>query len=200
MPNPDERTVMRHLKTTVSIAAAAAVVTLSAASCSNSTDPGGTTTETTASPTTSEATYDDEHAFTEAEKAAKQAVARDPNSEVPQDASWATASYKAGRAEALADNRKQGIEIKGSRKWTGAKRGASNPDAAGGWDLTMNVCTSNTTRAFKDGKDVSLGPDGKPLPKGARDVVELYSFVTPDKGKTWQVDQVQQLEGESCDE
>ena len=64
MPDPDERTVMRHLKTTVSSAAVAAVVVLSAASCSNSTDPKGTATESTASPTTSEVTYDDEHAFT----------------------------------------------------------------------------------------------------------------------------------------
>lgn len=191
---------MRHLKTTVSIAAAAAAVTLSAASCSNSPDPGGSTTETTSSPTTSEVTYDDEHAFTEAEKAAKHAISRNPNEEVPAEADWATDSYRQGRAEALADNREQGIEIRGDRKWTGAKRGASNPDAAGGWDLTMNICTANTTRAYKDGKDVSLGPDGRPLPKGARNVVELYSFTTPDNGKSWQVDDVQQVEGESCDE
>ncbi|WP_068329892.1 hypothetical protein [Janibacter terrae] len=200
MPDPDERTVMRHLKTTVSSAAVAAVVVLSAASCSNSTDPKGTATESTASPTTSEVTYDDEHAFTEAEKAAKKAVARDRNEPVPEDATWATDTYRQDRAAALADNEKQGITLKGTTEWTGFKRGMSNPDAAGGWDLTAYVCSRSDTRAYKGSKDVSLGADGKPLPKGKRDVVALYSFTTPDKGKTWQVNDTQQVEDESCDE
>lgn len=203
MPNPVERTVMRHLKTTTTIAAAVAVVTLTATSCSSDPAEGTTSTSGTSSssaPSPSETTYDDEHAFTEAEKVAKKAVARDRNEAIPKDADWATAAYKKDRADVLADSKSQGITIKGTTTWGGFKRNKSNPDAPGGWDLTGYVCTTSDTRAYKDGKDVSLGPDGKPLPKGERDVVYLYSFTTPDKGETWQVHDAQQVEDESCDD
>ena len=200
MPDPDERTVMRHLKTTVSAAAAAAVVVLSAASCSNSPDPEGTATESTASPTTSEVTYNDEHAFTEAEKAARQFQEHDVNKTLTEKDSWASAPFRQDFNSGVADSEKQGITIKGTTELTGFKRGKSNPDATGGWDLSAYVCSSSDARAYKGDKDVSLGPDGKPLPKGKRDVVYLYSFTTPDKGKTWQIADAQQVEDESCDE
>lgn len=202
MPNPVERTVMRHLKTTTTLAAAVAVVTLTATSCSSDPAEGTTSTSGTSSsspPSPSETTYDDEHAFTEAEKIARKAVVRDLNDSIPADATWATESFKAEDAKVDEEWAKQGITIKGTTKFKGTRRGKSVPQAAGGWDLTLHVCSSATTRAYKGGKDVSLDANGKPLPKGPRDVVELYSFTTPDKGKTWQVDDVQQEEDETCD-
>lgn len=202
MPNPVERTVMRHLKTTTTLAAALAVVTLTATSCSSDPAEGTTSTSTASSssnPSPSETTYDDEHAFTEAEKAAKKAVAHPLDEPIAADDSWASGTYRASFNAGVRDGESQGITLKGSSKWVGSERGASNREAAGGWDLTMNVCSSSTVRGYKDGKDVSLGADGKPLPKGSRDVAYLYSFTTPDKGKTWQVNDTQQVEGETCD-
>lgn len=183
-----------YLATTL---AAAAALTL--AGCSGDSAADGTDGPSfTPSSSQSETTPTDEEVFAAAEASAKKDIALPPGARVPKDATWATDTFRSARAKAAREVEKQGLTFKGATTWRGARPEASEPDAVGGWQVTMHVCTESTTRVYKDGKDVSAGKDGKPLPKGKRQVAYLYSFATPDDGKTWQVDGAQQEEGETC--
>lgn len=170
--------------------------------CSDSTAEGTQSPTTATSEPTTEAPEEvtDKEAFAEAERAARESVRHDTNKEVPKGADWASQAYRAERAKMVKTYRDRGITIRGESTWLGSEQGVSNRDAPGGWDLTLHVCTSSTTRAYIGDKDVSLDADGKPLPKGTRKVRELFSFTTPDKGQTWQVQQVQEEEWQPCDE
>lgn len=66
--------------------------------------------------------------------------------------------------------------------------------------LPTYVCSTSTMRFYQDGKDVSSMPGDPetPLPLGPRDSAHLQSFVTPDSGKTWQLDNVQLLSGKDA--
>lgn len=182
-----------YLITTLA-AAALALAGCSGDSSANGTD--GTSFDPSASQ--SETTPTDEQVFAAAEASAKKDVAMPTGTEVPEDATWATNTYRSDRAKAAAEVKKQGLTFKGETTWRGARPEASDPDAIGGWQVAMHVCSESTLRIYKGGKDVTAGKDGKPLPKGKRQVAYLYSFTTPDEGKTWQVDSRQQEEGETC--
>lgn len=180
------------------LAAALAAAALAMSGCSGDSSAQEQTPTPSADPSTSEATPTEEEVFAAAEASAKKVVPMSPGARIPKDATWATEAFRKDRDEAADEVEKQGLTFKGKTTWLGARPEASDPDASGGWQVTMHVCSESTTRIYKDGKDVSAGKDGKPLPKGKREVAYLYSFATPDEGKTWQVDSRQQEEGETC--
>lgn len=63
--------------------------------------------------------------------------------------------------------------------------------------VVLKGCVASTQRFRKDGRDVTVDPHGKPLPKTeTRDPV-LVTFATADRGTTWKVDTEQQQD-KSC--
>lgn len=191
---------MRHHHTQTAIAlAGVAVLTLGAASCGKD-EPVPPTSSSSSS--TSQVTYDDTHAYTEAKKAEEKYRAHDINKPLSDDAEWATPSYIKAYNDQLAALKKQGVTQKGTVKVDSVHEGTSNPDAVGGWDLTMYQCSTSTVRLYKDGKDVTARPEDptKPMPKGPQKNVHLVSYTTPDDGKTWQVDKTQILFGKDAKE
>lgn len=190
---------MRHHHTQTAIAlAGVAVLTLGAASCGKD----APIEPTSSSSSTSPVTYDDTHAYTEAKKVATEWRSVPSGKQLPESSDWATASFIKAYNDQVANLKKQGIAEKGSVRVHSMHEETSNPDAVGGWDLTVYECSTSTIRAYKDGKDVTgtPGDPSTPLPKGPREAVHLLSYTTPDKGKTWQLDKVQQLLGKDAKE
>lgn len=185
-------------RTTQVLACAAALVTLAA--CGG--DADGEKTSASSSSTSSEPTYDDEYVLAEAKGAAGKQRAHDPNKPLPKSTEWATASYVKAYNDELETLKKAGVTRKGEVTVTATHLQESNSDAVGGWDLTVVQCSSSTSRLYKDGKDVTgtPGDPGTPLPKGPHQNVHLMSFTTPDNGKTWRLDKVQQLLGKDAKE
>ena len=208
MPDAAERITMRHLRTRATIGITCAVLTLTAASCSS--DNGGgeddTSTETTSSTssaTASPAAYGDEHVYAEAEKAIRTSRKHDFNKPIPKGTAWATPSSRKAYNEEVAEYRDDlKVTQKGKITTTGIEPAESNAGAPGGWDLTMYACTTSTVRAYdEDGNDVTGDPaTGDPLPDKPRSGVDLVSLMTPDRGKTWQIENVQALSGQDAKE
>lgn len=185
------------------LTAACAVLVLALAGCG-----GGSDATDTTSTSSSEPTYDESHATAEAERVDSTMRDHDPNASIPDDADWISDRYRQAFNEDLAELKKAGVTTKGKVETTSMHLAESNPDAAGGWDLSMYVCAVSTVRLYdRSGKDVTSYPDdtSKPLPKGPHEAVYLRSYVTPDEGKSWQVDRSQRLTGKeakeaSCDD
>lgn len=191
---------MRHHHTHTAIAlAGVAVLTLGAASCGKD-EPVEPTSSSSSS--TSQVTYDDDYAYAEAKKVAPKLRKVAAGKPLPKSTTWATASYIKAYNDQVASLKKQGVTEKGSVTIDSMHEETSNPDAVGGWDLTMYECSTSTVRYYKDGKDVTgtPGDSNTPLPKGPQENVHLMSYTTPDDGKTWQLDKVQQLLGKDAKE
>ncbi|SMC53036.1 hypothetical protein [Janibacter indicus] len=180
-------------RSTQAMACAAALLTLAA--CGG--DADGEKTSASSSSTSSEPTYDDDYAYAEAKKIAPMMRKIAAGKPLPKDTEWATASYIKAYNDQVASLKKKGITEKGSVTIDSMHQDASNPDAPGGWDMTMYECSTSTVRYYKDGKDVTgtPGDSNTRLPKGPHENVHLLSFTTSDDGKTWQLDEVQQLLG-----
>lgn len=185
-------------RSTQAIACAAALVTLAA--CGGDTD--GEKASASSSSRTSEPTYGDDYAYAKAKKVDKKLKAHDSNKPLPEDATWVTDNYRDGYNAEVAEFKKVNAVKKGKVTVNSIHLNKSEPDAAGGWMLSTYVCSTSTMRFYQDGKDVSSmpGDPDTPLPKGPRDSVHLQSFVTPDSGKTWQLDNVQLLSGKDAKE
>lgn len=191
---------MRHHHTQTAIAlAGVAVLTLGAASCGKD-EPVPPTSSSSSS--TSQVTYDDDYAYAEAKKVATEWRNVPSGKQLPESSEWATPSFIKAYNDQVTSLKEQGITEKGSVKVHSMHEETSNPDAVGGWDLTVYECSTSTVRAYKDGKDVTgtPGDPSTPLPKGPRSAVHLLSYTTPDDGKTWQLDKVQQLLGKDAKE
>ncbi|KRE39509.1 hypothetical protein ASG73_04145 [Janibacter sp. Soil728] len=188
---------MRYRSTTV-VASAVALVAL-LAGCGDDSDSD---TVSSSSSTTSQSAPDDEQAYAAAEKVEPKLGAHNPNTPLPDDVEWATSSYARTYNDSLAALKKQGVTKTGKVTTTGMFPVESDPDAAGGWDLTMYRCSTSTVRYLKGGKDVTASPDDptKLLPKGPHKNVHLLSFTTPDQGKTWQLNKSQLLTGKGLKE
>lgn len=191
---------MRQMLTrsTHAMACAVALVTLSA--CGGDADGEKTSTSTSASSASSEQTYDEDHIMTEVEKVDTAFRARDLNEGIPEDADWVTDEYRQSYNADAAKTRDSGVVKKGETTTTALHLDESEPDAPGGWYVTVYACTSSTVRVYIDGEDVSADPSdpSKPLPKGSRESVMLNRYTTPDGGTSWQLDGVTPLEGKDA--
>lgn len=191
---------MRHHHTQTAIAlAGVAVLTLGAASCGKD-EPVEPTSSSSSS--TSQVTYDDTYAYTEAKKVSVERQSHNVQQKLPEDTEWATASYIKTYNDEVDALKEKGITRKGTVKVDSVHEGTSNPDAVGGWDLTMYQCSTSTVRLYKGGKDITARPEDptKPMPKGPQKNVHLVSYTTPDDGKTWQVNKSQILFGKDAKE
>lgn len=193
---------MRQLLTRSTQAAVCVAALVTLAACGGDADGEKTSTSTATSSASSEPTYDDEYAYAEARKVATQFRELPSRKPLPEGTKWATAAYITAYNEQMASLKEQGITEKGSVEVNSMHEETSDTDAPGGWDLTMYECSTSTVRAYKDGKDVTgtPGDPSTPLPKGPRDTVHLLSYTSPDGGKTWQLDKVQQLLGKDAEE
>lgn len=180
------------------MACAAALVTLAA--CGG--DADGEKTSASSSSTSSAPTYDDAYAYTEAKKIEPKQRAHDLNKPLPEDTEWATPKFVQSFNKEMSTIKNAGAVQKGHIKATATYPAESDPDAPGGWDLTMYQCSTSTVRLYKDGKDVSGTPGNPstPLPMGPQMNVHLKSYTTPDQGKTWQLDKSQYLSGKDAKE
>lgn len=178
---------------TQALACAAALLTLAA--CGG--DADGEKTSASSSSTSSEPTYDDDYAYAQAEKVQTKVRGIKPNEPIPKGATWATRSYIKAYNEDVADQKNAGVVERGSVTVDAMHPLDSNPEAPGGWDLTMYQCSTSTVRYFKDGEDVTARPEdpNKPMPSGPQKNVHLLSFKTPDDGRTWQIDNAQLVYG-----
>lgn len=156
----------------------------------------------TTSSNSAEPTYDDDYAFEEAQAIEPKRRAHDPNTKLSEDTPWATKAYIDLVNSNYTAMKKEGVVEKGTVKVNSTHLAKSDPDAPGGWDLTLYQCSTSTIRYFKGDKDITTDPknDGAPLPKSPRDNVHLLTFYTPDQGKTWQIDDVQLLTGKRAAE
>ncbi|SMC83453.1 hypothetical protein [Janibacter indicus] len=191
---------MRPTLTRSSQALACAAALLTLAACGG--DADGEKTSASSSSTSSEPTYDDDYAFAEAKKVSPKLRAHDPNTPLPEGTEWATASYIKAYNGSRAEMKKQGIREKGTVTVESTHLAESNPDAVGGWDLTVYECSTSTVRYYQGSKDVTSRPEdpSKPAPKGPQENVHLVSYTTPDGGKTWQLDKSQLLLGKDAKE
>lgn len=157
-------------------------------------DSGGeeTSSSTTAS---AEPTYDEAYIMGQVKKVDAALRARDLNEPIPEDAAWASDKYRTAYNADTAQTKKSGLVTKGRVTTTALHLDTSDPDAPGGWYVTVYACATSTVRGYIDGKDVTADPNdpGKLLPKGPRDVVQHAGYTTPDDGKTWQLDRMTTL-------
>lgn len=145
---------------------------------------------TSSSPSTA---VDEEQAYAEVKKVDTKFRAHDQDEPLAADTTWASDAFRKQFNDDVAKREEQGLTRKGSTKVTGIHPSESKPEAPGGWDLSIFVCSTSTVRLYdKDGKDMTGDPSnpGQPLPPGPRDNVHLMSFTTPDDGTTWQLDKM----------
>lgn len=185
---------MRH-KTPHALATATCVglLAVSLAGCGDDSSDASTSSSSSTSESTSEDT--DKQAYAEAEAAIKTSDQHDFNKPIPADADWADDTYRKAVKDQLAEDRKMQVTQKGEVTTTSVHPETSDPDAPGGWDLSVISCSTSTVRIYDDkGKDVTGDPEtGEELPKKPQKGAHRISFTTPDDGKTWQIHQVQRL-------
>lgn len=194
---------MRPTLTRCTQAMACAAAVLSLAACGGDADGERTSaTSSASSATSSEPTYDDDYAFAAVGRVDEEFRAHDANQPLPEDATWATETFRERYDAEVAEFKKVGAVKKGKVAVNSRHLHESDRDAVGGWTLSAYVCSTSTMRFYQDGKDVSSmpGDPSEPLPKGPRDGVHLQTYVTPDQGKTWQLDDVQLLSGKDAEE
>lgn len=191
---------MRPLLTRSTQAAACVAALLTLAACSGDADGEKTTASSSASSASSEPTYGEDHIMTEVRKADKAFRALDPNALIPEDADWVTDEYRNTYNADTNELKDMGVVQKGKVTTKALHLAKSDPDAPGGWHVTVYNCNVSTRRVYLDGEDVSADPldADKPLPKGPRKSVLLDSYTTPDGGKSWQLNDVAPLEGKDA--
>lgn len=185
-----------RLKTPRALATATCVglLAVSLAGCGD--DSSDASTSSSSSPASSSSNEDtDKQAYAKAEKAIESKNQHDMNKPIPADAEWADDAYRKAIKDARAEDRKMKVTRKGKVTTDSVHPETSDPDAPGGWDLSVISCSTSTVRIYDDeGKDVTGDPEtGETLPKKPQKGVHRYSFTTPDDGKTWQIHQVQRL-------
>ncbi|WP_169797260.1 hypothetical protein, partial [Janibacter anophelis] len=160
----------------------------------------GTTTSSTSSSASSEQTYDEAHIMSAVRKTDKAFRALDPNATIPKDAEWVTDAYRKTYNSDVGELKDLGVVQKGTTTTEDLHLAKSDPDAPGGWYVTVYNCNVSTVRAYIDGEDVSRDPqdEDKPLPKGPRTGVSLDRYTTPDDGQSWQIDDSQILSPEDA--
>lgn len=189
---------MREVRELMGMTALCAALMMTVAGCGDS--GGGETTEpstTSSSSTSSQPTYDENHIMDEVRRVDKELRKLGPNDKISADAAWATSGYRTAYNEGVAATEDAGAKLKGKVTTDSLRLADSEPDAPGGWNVTVYLCATSTVRAYIDGEDVSADPEdsSKPLPKGPRTSAFLESFTTPDGGRTWQLDDSQVLTG-----
>lgn len=175
------------------LAAITCAVAFALTGCS---DEASDTTSATSLPS-----LDDDQAYDRAVKIKPKMDAHDVDEPLPEGTAWATPAYIEKYNDGLATQHDNGLTLSGKVTTTATHPKDSNPDAAGGWDLTVYSCTTTTVRLHKDGRDVTADPRDptKVLPKGPRDNVHILSFTSQDKGTTWQVDRSRMLSDEEAE-
>ncbi|CAM4069506.1 hypothetical protein [Janibacter anophelis] len=190
---------LRSRPTVVTACVATALMTL--AGCGSGegegTDTTASSSSSNSSSASSEPTYDEAHIMTEVRKADRAFRALDPNELIPEDADWVTDSYRTKYNSDTKELKDAGLVQKGKVTTKSLHLATSEPDAPGGWQVTVYNCNVSTRRVYQDGEDVSADPldPSKPLPEGPRESVLLDSYTTPDGGKSWQLDDVAPVEG-----
>lgn len=187
------------LRTRWAMIGVASALTLTVTGCGG--DGGGDSTSS--STTAADQAASEEHAVAEVERIDPLFRERPAGTPIPDDAPWASDKFRTGYNKSVADLKKQGITSKGKVTVTSTHLADSDPEAAGGWDLSMYVCSETTVRRYdKNGKDVTGDPEdpSRLLPKGPHPIVNLVSYVTPDDGQTWQIDRAQLLTGKDAEE
>lgn len=174
-------------------AACAGLLAVSLAGCGDDSSDASTTSSSESSSTSESPSK--EHVNAEVKKAIKAKEQHDMNKPVPADAEWADDTYRKAVKDALAEDRKMKVTRKGEVTNDSVHPETSDPDAPGGWDLSVISCSTSTVRIYDDkGKDVTGDPDtGEDLPKKPQKGVHRVSFTTPDDGETWQIHQIQRL-------
>lgn len=175
------------------MSAAAAVVTCGVllAGCGSE----GEDERTSTSSGSAQPEYDEAHIMAEVREAYRAFRALNPNAPIPQGADWVTDRYRESYNADNAELKDMGVVQKGKVTTKALHLAESDPDAPGGWQVTVYNCNVSTMRAYMDGEDVSTDPNDpdKPLAKGPRSGVSLDSYTTPDAGESWQVDDSQVL-------
>ncbi|MCT1620459.1 hypothetical protein [Janibacter hoylei] len=181
-------------------ATACAIALIGLTACGGSDSEGSSTTSTSSS--SADLTYDDDYAVDAARATESKRRAHDPNTKLSDDTPWATEDYIDTFNRNVTAMKEAGVVEKGTVKVNSVHLATSDPDAPGGWNLTLYQCSTSTARYFKGDKDVTTDPnnDNKPAPKGPQENVHLVSFHTPDQGKTWQIDDSQLLTGKRAAE
>ncbi|CAM4193995.1 hypothetical protein [Janibacter anophelis] len=193
-----------HTRPTVATASlAAALVAL--AGCGGESEGTDTTTSassSSASSTTSEPTYDEAHIMGEVKKANTEFHGLDPNAMIAEDVDWATDAFRKSYNDNRTEYKEKGVVLKGKVTTDSLHLAKSEPDAPGGWYVSVYNCSSTTVRAYLNGKDVTLDPSNpdKLLPKGPRDNVFLDRYSTPDDGASWLLDNAKRLTGKEVAE
>lgn len=185
---------MRRANTRSAVVTACVTASLVAlAGCGGGDGDGTDTTSSTTSSASAEPTYDEAHIMAEITEVNESFHRLDPNAKIPADADWATAAFRKRYNEGRAEYEDMGADLKGKITSTSLHLEESDPDATGGWDVTVYNCTESTVRAYIDGEDVTKNP------KGPRTAVFRDSYVTPDAGKSWQLDDTQPLKGKEAE-
>lgn len=189
---------MREVRELMGAAALCAALMTTVAGCGD--NGGGETTEsstTSSSSTSSQTTYGEDHIMGEVREVDEQLRALGPSTTIPADAEWATDAFRQPYNDEIKGAKDAGAVLKGKVSTESLRLASSDPDAPGGWDVTVYQCSKTTVRAYIDGEDVSTDPlhPDKPLPKGPRINAYLKSFTTPDGGKSWQIDDSEILTG-----
>lgn len=182
----------------VTIASAAALIALSG--CGGDSD--GEEPTTSSSSTASQPTYDEDHIMARVAEANAAFHGLRPNAMISEDADWVTDEFRSSYNDNRTEYKDKGVVMKGKVTTDSLHLKKSEPDAPGGWNVSVYNCSNTTVRAYIDGKDVTLDPSNpeKVLPQGARDNVFLDRYTTPDGGKSWQLDDAQRLTGKDATE
>lgn len=189
------------MRTHVAAGIGAALV-MTMAGCGDDSGSESTQSSSGASSSSTSPTYDERHIMSEVRRVDEQLRALGPSTKIPKDADWATDNFRTPYNDEITSTKDSGVVLKGKVTTDSLRLASSDPDAPGGWDVTVHLCTTTTVRAYIDGEDVSTDPadPDKPLPKGPRHNAYTTKYVTPDDGKTWQIDDSRLLTGSDAKE
>lgn len=185
---------MRSMRARSTVVVCAAVL-VALTGCSGNSESDKTSASSSTASASSKPTYDDDHIMAEVAKTNTAFRGHDPNALIPKDADWATDEFRGLYNADTKELKDMGVVQKGTVTTKALHLAKSDPDAPGGWSVTVYNCKVSTIRLHIDGEDVTMDPHDadKPLPKGPRNGVSLDRYTTPDAGKTWQVDDSQLL-------
>lgn len=148
---------------------------------------------TSSTPTSSTPTYDDAYAYKEGEKAIRARTSSfDPLKQTPK-APWITESYRAQVNRTAQKWATEGYTTKGSQTLLSITPKASTKTGPTGWNIVMTACFHDKGRLINpQGEDVTGDSKGNRVPPEGRKVPFDFELVTPDKGKTWAINGVEQ--------
>lgn len=193
---------MRGVRTRVGAAVFGAALVLTMAGCGDDGGEASDATSTESSSAGSSPTYGEDHIMAQVKKVNTSLQSLGPSEKIPTDADWATDSFRKSYDATRDGYTEHGAEVKGKVTSTALHLDESDPEAPGGWDVSVYNCAESTLRLYVDGEDITPDPDspGQILPKGPQTEIYLQSFATPDGGKSWQLDDSQLVEGTQAEE